>query len=80
MEQAGERFIWRSLTCTSAMPNNFALRLILDCLTTDKFQPFCHFQLSRTNTAGRLANPILNGEQNYLAWLMCSRGSLQKWN
>ena len=35
MEQAGESFIWRSLTYTSTMPSNFALRLILDCLKMD---------------------------------------------
>ena len=40
MEQAGECFIWRSLTYTSSMPSNFALRLKLDCLTTILFQPY----------------------------------------
>ena len=71
MEQALVSNIWRSLTYTSTMPSIFALLLKLDCLNALKFQPFCHFQPSRTKTAGRLDNPILIREQKYLAWLMC---------
>ena len=31
MKQTQTSFIWSSLTYTSTKPNNFALRLILDC-------------------------------------------------
>ena len=73
MEKAGTSFIWRSLTYTSTMPNNFALRLILDCLNA--------WQLklgSRAEKEWSLDNPILIREQNYLAWLMCGQTTLNK--
>ena len=54
IEQAPSSLICHSLTYTSTMPSNFVLRIIMDCLTTVKFQPFCHFQLNQTKTAGGL--------------------------
>ena len=67
----GSLKIWNNPVKSYLAQFDLHINQLLYCLTTVKFQPFCHFQLSRTITSGRLDNPILIRKQNYLALLMC---------